>query len=401
MSKVLLELYSNDSTENIISMLSRTYDRAVFFFGPDNVPNTRMQAKIISFFQKRFGADVSFREIKSKSFEAVTDAFAAETPAVPGDSYFFDLTGGSPLFIAAAGYYVSSSGRQDISMHLYDPKRGGTVFEKGPGAPDGFTALSFSDAVLLNGGLVLSSEYSSNALGDREFVRETMRLWNAVRGIPLEWNRFCSVPYADPPLGRSPVIRRRTAKKNDEPVCRKVLEALRTGGIVATYEIGEGNCDYVLSDTAPTAELYEKSGSVLEVFTALAAACTGLFYDISASTRLDYDGVITGDPLETRNEIDVTMMYGHRPVFVSCKNTEVTKEYLYEIQTMAEHFGGKYAIPAIVTSVSSNKSVQNRAKEMGIVLLYSVASVSRREFSELMSRKFTKYFPRIRFQNDR
>ena len=401
MARVLLELYSSDSTENAISMLSRDYDRTVFFCSPDLIPNSRKQARMISLFHRQFGSEVSFRDISECTFEAVIESFVKETPEIPGNSYYFDLTGGSSLFIAAAGYFVSSSSRDDISMHLYDPRRGEIVFGKGTPAPEADRALLFSDAVMLNGGLQLSSEYGSELLGNRDFISDTMRLWNAVKMLPLEWNRFCSVPYLNPSLDSGEKIRRKTTKKNDETVCRKVLQSLEEAGIVESIVFGDGFCEYTLSEKIKNRELYEKSGTVLEILTALAAACTGLFYDISASTKLDYDGIILCEPDETRNEIDVTMMYGHLPVFISCKNTAVTKEYLYEIQTMAKHFGGKYAIPVIVSSVNSNLSIRNRAREMGIVLIYGISTISRNEFSTLLSRKFLKRFPRIHSRLDR
>ncbi len=393
MSRILLELYSTDATENLIASLCRAYDRTVFFCGPGFLPDERTQARIISLFRGRFGSEAVFREIAGGGFGAVLDAFARETPRVPGDSYTFDLTGGSPLFIAAAGSFVSSSGRSDVSMRLSDPRTGAEVFDTGLPAPPSRTPVLFSDTVLMSGGLYLSSSFGPDELGCRETVAEVLRLWDAVREMPLDWNRFCSVPYADPPPGEPGLVRRRAAKAADGPVCERVLSVLRDRGIVESFEVGDRFCDYRLSGSAQTHELYVKGGSVLEMYTALGAACTGLFTDIRASVRLDYDGTLDGDPAETRNEIDVTMMYGHRPVFVSCKNTAVTKEYLYEIKTLAGHFGGRFAVPCVVSSVDANRAVRNRASEMGVVLVYGVSALDRARLCALLTRKFTRDFP--------
>ena len=73
------------------------------------------------------------------------------------------------------------------------------------------------------------------------------------------------------------------------------------------------------------------------------------------------------------------------PVFISCKNGEVHKEALYELDTVAEHYGGKYAEKMMVaTYVSSDANSRNyiikRAEEMNIRLITDVDKMSYKEF---------------------
>jgi hypothetical protein len=74
-------------------------------------------------------------------------------------------------------------------------------------------------------------------------------------------------------------------------------------------------------------------------------------------------------------------MHGVVPVFVSCKNGQVTPEELYKLNTVAERFGGRYAkkvlvAPALDSLGETGKYVRRRAKEMHIKILDDVYDIS-------------------------
>ena len=77
--------------------------------------------------------------------------------------------------------------------------------------------------------------------------------------------------------------------------------------------------------------------------------------------------------IETRNEIDVIMMKGIIPVFVSCKNGQIDTEELYKFNSVAEHFGGKKAKKVLVATALGNDShsdsIRKRAVDMKIKLI--------------------------------
>ena len=76
------------------------------------------------------------------------------------------------------------------------------------------------------------------------------------------------------------------------------------------------------------------------------------------------------------------MLYRHTPVFVSCKNTRISKEYLYEISTISKQYGGKYAIAMILSTVKSLAPIVNRAKQMGIIMIDDIANYSLNELKQ-------------------
>ena len=65
------------------------------------------------------------------------------------------------------------------------------------------------------------------------------------------------------------------------------------------------------------------------------------------------------------NEVDVIVMKGLVPVFVSCKNGTIEVDELYKLNTVATHFGGKYAKKVLVAT-NDAESIRSRADEMHI-----------------------------------
>lgn len=70
------------------------------------------------------------------------------------------------------------------------------------------------------------------------------------------------------------------------------------------------------------------------------------------------------------NEIDILYMRNNIPTFVSCKNQEVSKNMpLYELETVADRFGGENVRKVLVAAEGFLPAIKNRADEMGIILL--------------------------------
>ena len=109
-------------------------------------------------------------------------------------------------------------------------------------------------------------------------------------------------------------------------------------------------------------------GAVLElqVFRAcLAAEC---FDDVVLSAVVNWQGG-TNQRDGVSNEIDVVAVRGIRPVFISCKTSEIRTEALNELAILRDRFGGKgsRAIIAIAALATRNRApMRRRAAELGI-----------------------------------
>ncbi|MBP3941350.1 MAG: hypothetical protein J6D00_07675, partial [Christensenellaceae bacterium] len=91
---------------------------------------------------------------------------------------------------------------------------------------------------------------------------------------------------------------------------------------------------------------------------------------------------------ETRNEIDILLMRGVTPLFISCKNGSIGEEELYKLNTVALRFGSPLAKKMLIATdledrnSMSGKAFIQRARDMGIYVVPNAAELSRREWAE-------------------
>jgi hypothetical protein len=180
-----------------------------------------------------------------------------------------------------------------------------------------------------------------------------------------------------------------------ENIVRQLLGKLHQKGI-----IDDQSSHYALEYTYNSPMLRYctlKAGNVLEVKTLLEGRAvtendTPYFHDCQMSVSIDWDGVVH-DPMdrtpETRNEIDVVLMHGTTPLFISCKNGNIGEEELYKLHTVADRFGGPYAKKMLIAtdldqkSPSANRAFIQRAWDMDIVLVTDAAELSREEWRQI------------------
>ena len=138
--------------------------------------------------------------------------------------------------------------------------------------------------------------------------------------------------------------------------------------------------------------LFTKAGNLLEVYVWLAAKAAGIFQDTRQGVILDWDAE-SNTASETKNEVDVFVMRGFIPGFISCKNGNVKKDALYELETVAERFGGSYAkkilaVTALEGSPSSAAHLKSRAEDSGIILLDGVNRMTLPQLSQRLCEIF-------------
>ena len=105
---------------------------------------------------------------------------------------------------------------------------------------------------------------------------------------------------------------------------------------------------------------------------------------------IDWDGkVASGDEKDTVNEIDVILMKGMIPVFVSCKNGNVEEDELYKLDTVASRFGGTYAKKVLIATKLGKKPggvehFKQRARDMKIHLIDGVHEFDDARFQKMI-----------------
>ena len=375
--RILIEFLCDENISNITPFLYGEYDRVYFIGFEEDAADGRRAEVLDTLINGRFSAEAVFLTAADKTLSGAYRLLYE----IIGDSneYVMDLTGGHELFSAAAGIFAGTSGRKNVKIASYDITDGVEHIQY-PELCDNKPVLSLSvdEMISLSGGAVISkSKTYAEIKADRRLRTEITRMWDTVKAVTADWNRFCSMTNRRDG-GR---VTKKLTRQDDRKTCERLVPLLRKRGIIRNDSIyvdekGRTYLEYELCPGAKTTEMYEKSGTVLELYACLAAGECGAFTDAASGTSVDLDGLITkikGDP---RNEIDLTAVYKNRLVLASCKCTKPTKEHLYEILTMSEQYGGKYSIPVLICSEPAFAPVRERAKEMGIVLIDNLLNSS-------------------------
>ena len=396
MKRVLIEFYSPHTPENLLSVLNGIYDKVYYLYCPtEQAPKPSVRKQLDKVVTELLGIHPNFFVVPSLTVDMILEAF--DSLYHPKHQYEIDITGGNEIFIAATGIFLRSKNAENIRLHRYDIRSG----KKSTNYPEILQEalpfprfLSAEQTLALNGTPPIQApmpNFSGSALEN-----QLLTLWNAVKDNTKEWNHFCSMPSHGEPFTDG-FVRKYLGEKDGDYRCYSVvINKLKSAGIIDKEQIlaanGKKYGEFQLKVPREALFLYDKAGSLLELYTALAVWRTRNFHDIRVGVTVDWNGKIEQkyrpDP---RNEIDLFFMHGNLPVVVSCKNAVPINEYLYEIMIMAKHYGGRYATPMLLATGRASPTVKKRAAEMGIILIDRIRFRSLEELSAL----FAKHFPTI------
>lgn len=377
MRRTLVEFYDRDYLENVLAVFGAGYDAVYYFHARgEAAPTEEDRRRLTEFLQNRLGLTPRFVSFPPCHVGGILERF--EELASGGGRLDLDITGGSPTFIAAAGYFAAQHWEEAVCLCHYDPDTGTLTcghptesWEEGRPIP---LTLTVPEAVLLGGGAFLSDDPPPrHDLEKQELRSHVLRLWDAVKDELRSWNTYCALPTPDRmPKGRMGKV----VESRHRSAYERVTACLRRAGLLSDEwkkRSGENTvATYRLNVPENALFLYDKAGNVLEMLSCLAAVDSGAFADWRVGVTLDWDGRLHHEGNEPYNEIDLLLTCGHLPVFVSCKGTRVENEYLYEIATMARHFGGPHAKAVLISGVRNRRSIHRRAEEMGVLLLDNV-----------------------------
>ena len=316
-----------------------------------------------------------------------------------------DLTGGDESAIMAVGAVLaqlSPHARQKIRVEKFDRKACCMLdcLQNTCLPQQSHGALRVEELIALHGGALHTDSYQPPA---ETAPKDLDSLWQIVSKDPKGWNRAITV------LGEF----ERYSKTDDkmrirvdlrscnisgfpqkEEILRKFLEQLHHSGIV----VNRSSRDYLEYTYTGTMERFctQKAGNVLELKTLLegrSALENGVpfFQDCLMSVNIDWDGILYDRTLhiqETRNEIDVVLMHGCTPIFISCKNGQIGDEELYKLHTVAQRFGGPHAGKMLIAtnldrkSDAANSSFAQRAWDMDIFLVTDAAELTAEQWKE-------------------
>ena len=401
-----IEFFDKDAVENICSCLVQPPERVILIGDSGKQLKAHAQRYRRVFSDRGQSIDFSYRSVNRNRLcdilEVLTDIVATEPDCV------FDLTGGDELYLVAMGMVFARYPEKNIRLHRFNIRSnvicdcdedGATVF-------DGqVPALTVEENIRIYGGDIvydtmrrggtrrwdMNTEFLQDLRTMWEICRQDVKEWNAQIGIFAAMEPFCcddgrslnvTAPLSQLLIRLNPT-RLRLLRKS------RVTEQLLQAGLLTEFAVSD-DLAVVGYKNEQVKQCLTKAGQALEM-TVLRAAMeareadgTPSYTDAMTGVCIDWDGEIPsqGGP-DTENEIDVLLMHGMVPVFISCKNGQVEMDELFKLGTVADRFGGTYAKKVLVaTALTDSISTQHllqRAEDMGIRVVTNLTALDETE----------------------
>lgn len=353
----------------------------------DIMTEERVKAIEEFFIKKGLNAKIHLEYVEREDdFDTILDKFNSIIDKYPGCC--FDITGGDEELLAAMGIVVT---KRNAPIFRFDVESGEFIDVFGcegllSSAP---SFMTIREAIELNGCVVIEDEEGDvNWDFNDEFKRDIEKIWKTAKVHCGSWNKqineFELLENRRTPTGEIPIDENTYLNK-------RIMYYLLNNKIIKGYP-PRNNVLNLQYKNSQIKKVLTKAGNILELYAYLVLRKIteenkGYYDDIDLSVYIDWDGEIhskNDTEKDTKNEIDIMVMRDLIPIFISCKNGEVKKEALYELDTVAKKFGGKYAkkylFATYLGSDSESKAyLLQRAKDMNITVIQDINEMTSEE----------------------
>ena len=398
----IVESFEKAPIENMVSVLAAKPDKVVLL---GDVVQMRGPAQKYSDILKDKGIEtkILLKGIQKNNLKNILDVLTELVEEE--DELIFDITGGEDLVLFAFGIvYERYKENKTIKLQRFNVNTGKIIdcdYDNEVSFEDTF-CMSIHELIALYGGVVVPEEDLPMVENPLEIVD---RLWNLARRNGTKWNRAHSFlkeleRKADNSEEILEVRMDFAEVKNEIGEFRKkyqevinLLTEFEKTGLVCELFIEEDRVNYKYKNIF-VKRCLANSGDALE----MKCYCEALeltqkgkpyFNDCCVGVTIDWDGVIHSKDenwKDTTNEIDLILMKGLIPIFISCKNGKIGEEELYKLNTVAEKFGGKYAKKMLIATklerdtYIAKKAYMRRAEDMGIVIVPNAGELTKEEW---------------------
>ena len=385
---VEFEFLSEEPLENVVTCMNYRMDKAVFFGFHDIVE--RRKASTEAFLKNYCGVQrVVFHTLSRGKLDSTLDMMrkAIELELGQKNNLFFDITGGQSMILVAFGMLAREF---HLPVHFYDIETNKlTELETGAGkrmsemAPESSFRLDLDKYIRLQGGVInytLQKDLKGQAA--EENAEDLGKLWEIAERHHTHWNAFSEFLRNNMVPDDNLLVHKRavgvlealyasTSGVNSLHRLQVILEDLADAGIITGLQYDDDIYEFSFKNEILKDCIWD-SGSILELHIYELEKKNS--DDCRVGVHLDWDGVIQGPVgIDVQNEIDVLKLEGNIPTFISCKsgnlNATQTLRALYELQTIADRFGGKYAKKVLVVQQDIGKAYMFRSKEMEIEVI--------------------------------
>ncbi len=381
-TKVLVEFYSEEPLENIMAMIKYRPEKIIFLGHKYNMITKKIND--IKQFRDHKCPDVEleFIEVPKDDLDGAIEMLSDIIKDNPGVR--FELTGGSELILIALGCIAA---RMNISKLRIDPFTGKEIdiVDNHAVTSDYHFNISIEEEIILHGGALTPHTGSFCEWKFTDEFREDIRvMWDICKKYRGGWNRYCAI--IDELRKNTPNQREGYVEIYKNPLGEAIhlLKDLEAQGLIRDYSESGKKITFRFKNNM-IKRVIGKAGNILELHVYEVATRDGyLFSDAIIGAHIDWDGEIhdVNNPgYDTMNEIDVILMRGVCPIFISCKSGKAGGNALHELETVSRKFGGKYARKALVLAKGCDDTTgsmffKQRARDMHIWIIDDVFRLS-------------------------
>ncbi len=392
--KTLVKLFDKCQIKNVAAAIKYKPGKVIFVGYKQAMTKKRIADTERFFAMRNENINTCCETVNTHNMGIIINMF--KRLAAANDDVYFDLTGGSETLIAAMGAAAQECNIPVLRMNI---KNGASMMVWGEAAfqEADVPEIKINECIALSGGLIVETSGEGFKF-DEEFRKDTELMWNICRQNCTAWNRQTRIFAEAEMLGEVSGLRvtvdlgKLAAAGYDTVSGGRIIKKLSAAGIIKKYEIRKNILSFEYKNY-DVRRCMGKSGNILELHTYLTAEKIPQVSDVAMGVTVDWDGVIQPEGRfvkETRNEIDVVLMKKIMPVFISCKSGEIKKEALYELDTVANKFGGgnvKKLLVAthICSDPDSRRYFLQRARDMQIYVIEDVDMLSNKDFEKKLS----------------
>lgn len=371
--ETIIEIYDEEQIYNVLAP-SEFKPKNVVYIGTRKLKNKKIKNNLISCLRAM--------ELDTKCFFYSTDMLSIDSIIAELENIIanfgecaIDLTGGSEVALVAVGMLAREKRIPLFRYDRYNHKYKNIYCCECVEGVESHPAFNINAILALSGGVMKSHGHLALDTLDEATERDIFRVWTIYKHNHRAWHR--AVAYLqqisknlegdDLHVDAGAVVYGGDKISGADKV---VMEELCESGIIKNYRNDGRRISFDYKNTLMRSCLCD-IGICLELYVYAAAKSAGIYSDVQISVVIDWDGNLDAR-INTINEIDVMVIHGFVPLFISCKSGSVNVTTLNEIKTLAKQFGGEYARPVLVTMSdlrARDRFLTQRAMDMGIELI--------------------------------
>lgn len=407
----VIEFFDRESAiENVVSALLCSPEKVVFIGNSIKkmIRSVENYKRITE--SRNISAEFSFKGVSKNNLGAIVEAI--EKVVSENDDCVVDLSGGDDLYLVAVGM-VYQKYPDRIKLHRFNISNN-TMLDcdsDGKLCADAPMEINVDENIAIYGGRIVYDSEKSNGTYrwdfDDEFVCDVRAVWSVCRKNPTLWNAQINTleKLAGRYLNRDSLsfyakndsAKKLLIEKGDRFTFEKdIFKSLEAAGIIKNFKADEEQFGFEFKN-AQVMKCLTKAGLILELIIAVTAfgirddSGDAVYNDVMTGVCIDWDGIIQPDyKTDVENEIDVILIKGMVPVFISCKNGIISVDELYKLSVVSEKFGGKFVKKVLVASElekmgSRGEYIKARAEDMKIKVIDDVDKKSENELNRIIA----------------